>query len=100
VLGAAAVLIASAATGGVVVMSGRQQQALAAQPSPVNTAQVETRPLSAMVSQPGTLTYRGRSDGSPYSVINQARGRYTQLPTALRRRREVDRQGRRGRGVV
>jgi hypothetical protein len=32
-----------------------------------------------MVSQAGTLTYRARSDGSPYSVINQARGAYTKL---------------------
>jgi peptidoglycan hydrolase-like protein with peptidoglycan-binding domain len=35
-----------------------------------------------MVSQAGTLTYRARSDGSPYSVINQARGKYTKLPAA------------------
>ena len=33
-----------------------------------------------MVSLDGTLTYRARSDGSPYSVINQARGTYTKLP--------------------
>ena len=33
-----------------------------------------------MVSQDGTLTYRARSDGSPYPVINQARGVYTSLP--------------------
>jgi peptidoglycan hydrolase-like protein with peptidoglycan-binding domain len=33
-----------------------------------------------MVSLDGTLTYRARSDGSPYSVINQALGRYTELP--------------------
>ena len=33
-----------------------------------------------MVSLDGTLTYRARSDGSPYSVINQARGTYTELP--------------------
>ena len=33
-----------------------------------------------MVSLNGTLTYRARSDGSPYSVINQARGTYTELP--------------------
>ena len=33
-----------------------------------------------MVSQDGTLTYRARSDGSPYAVINQARGTYTKLP--------------------
>ena len=35
-----------------------------------------------MVSLDGTLTYRARSDGSPYSVINQARGTYTELPEA------------------
>ena len=39
-----------------------------------------SRTLSAMVSQAGILTYRARSDGSPYSVINQARGTYTKLP--------------------
>ena len=33
-----------------------------------------------MVSLDGTLTYRARSDGSPYSAINQARGTYTELP--------------------
>ena len=35
-----------------------------------------------MVSQYGTLTYRARSDGSPYAVINRARGTYTELPEA------------------
>ena len=35
-----------------------------------------------MVSQYGILTYRARSDGSPYAVINQARGTYTKLPDA------------------
>jgi Putative peptidoglycan binding domain len=33
-----------------------------------------------MVSEGGILTYRARSDGSPYTVINQARGTYTELP--------------------
>jgi HlyD family secretion protein/Putative peptidoglycan binding domain len=80
VLIAAAVLIALAATGGVAVMSSAKQATAAARPLPVGTAQVERRTLSAMVSQAGTLTYRARSDGSPYSVINQATGTYTQLP--------------------
>src|SRR6202011_1487016 len=44
------------------------------------TMKVEKGKLSAMVSLSGTLTYRARSDGSPYSVINQALGRYTELP--------------------
>lgn len=33
-----------------------------------------------MVSKDGTLTDRARSDGSPYSAINQARGTNTKLP--------------------
>ena len=79
-LTAAAVLIALAATGGVAVTSGAKPQALAAQHSPVNTARVERRTLSATVSQGGILTYRARSDDSPYVVINHARGTYTRLP--------------------
>jgi hypothetical protein len=77
---AAAVLIAAAAAG-VLFTSGAKHQARAAQPTPsANTAAVERRTLSAMVSQPGTLTYRARGDGSPYSVVNQAHGTYTELP--------------------
>ncbi len=33
-----------------------------------------------MVSLSGTLTYLAAMDGSPYSVINQAQGTYTELP--------------------
>ena len=43
---------------------------------------MEQGQLSAIVSLDGTLTYRARPDGSPYSVINQARGTYTELPEA------------------
>jgi hypothetical protein len=80
-LSAAAVMAAAAVTGGVLVMSGGKAASAAARPLPVGTTQVEKRTLSAMVSQGGILTFRGRSDGSPYSVINQAHGTYTQLPT-------------------
>jgi peptidoglycan hydrolase-like protein with peptidoglycan-binding domain len=83
-LAGAAVLVAVIATGGVVVISSAKQQAAAEQQLPVATAQVERRTLSARVSQPGTLTYRARSDGSPYSVINHARGTYTRLPASGR----------------
>jgi hypothetical protein len=83
-LAAAVVLVAVTVTGGVLVMSGAKQQALAAQQAPAHTAQVERRTLSAMVSQAGTLSFRARSDGSPYSVINQARGTYTRLPAVGR----------------
>ncbi len=79
-LPAAAVLAGAAVTGGVLVMSGGKAASAAARPLPVGTTQVEKRTLSAMVSQGGILTFRARSDGSPYSVINQAPGTYTRLP--------------------
>ncbi len=81
VLAAAVVLAAVVAIGGVAVTSGAKQASAAAQPAPANTAQVEKGTLSATVPQDGTLTYQARSDGSPYSVINQAQGTYTELPT-------------------
>ena len=80
VLTGAVVLVAVIAASGVVVMSSEKQPAPAAQEPPVNTAKVEKGRLSAMVSQDGTLTYQAQSDGSPYSVINQAQGTYTKLP--------------------
>ena len=82
VLAGAAVLAAVAATGGVVVASGANETIAAAEEPPANTATVERGELSAMVSQDGTLTYRARPDGSPYSAINQAGGTYTELPYA------------------
>jgi peptidoglycan hydrolase-like protein with peptidoglycan-binding domain len=81
-LAGAAVLVAVLAAGGVVVISSTKQRATAAPQPAANTAQVERRTLSATVSQAGTLTYRARSDGTPYSVINQAVGTYTKLPAA------------------
>jgi peptidoglycan hydrolase-like protein with peptidoglycan-binding domain len=81
-LGATTVLVAIIAIACVVVVSGADQPAPAAQQLPVGAAQVQRRTLSAMVSQAGTLTYRARSDGSPYTVINQASGIYTKLPAS------------------
>jgi peptidoglycan hydrolase-like protein with peptidoglycan-binding domain len=78
VLGGAAILVA--VIGGVVVASGSKDATLAAQEPPANTGTVEKGELSTMVSLDGILTYRGRSDGSPYSAINQAGGTYTELP--------------------
>lgn len=79
-IAAAAVLVA--ATGGVVAMSGAERPTASARTPAANTVKVERGELSAMVSQRGTLTYRARSDGSPYAVVNQARGVYTDLPDA------------------
>jgi peptidoglycan hydrolase-like protein with peptidoglycan-binding domain len=80
VLAGTAVLLVVAATGGVVVASSGEEATPAAQGPPVNTAEVHEGKLSDMVSLDGTLTYRARSDGSPYSAINQAGGTYTELP--------------------
>jgi peptidoglycan hydrolase-like protein with peptidoglycan-binding domain len=76
----AAVLVALAAGGGVVVASSAKPARATAQVSPANTVRVQRGTLAAMVSEPGTLTYRARPDGSPYTVINQAGGTYTELP--------------------
>jgi peptidoglycan hydrolase-like protein with peptidoglycan-binding domain len=76
----AAVLVAVTVTGGVVVMSSANQATPAAHGPPASTVQVEKGELSSMVSLDGTLTYRARSDGSPYPAINQAGGTYTKLP--------------------
>jgi peptidoglycan hydrolase-like protein with peptidoglycan-binding domain len=80
VLAGAAVLTGVTVTGGAVVMSGAHHAAPAAQQPPANTVTVQRGTLSDMVSQFGTVTYRARPDGSPYVVINQAGGTYTQLP--------------------
>ena len=72
--------VLAAATCGVVAMTGAERPTAAARAPAADTVKVEKGTLSAMVSQGGTLTYRARSDGSPYRVINRARGVYTQLP--------------------
>jgi hypothetical protein len=80
ILAGAAVLVVVAVLGGVVMLSGADHSTAAAQAAPANTAQVQRGKLSAVVSQDGTLTYRARPDGSPFSAINHARGTYTELP--------------------
>jgi hypothetical protein len=81
-LAGAAVLGVIAAIGGVAVGSGAKQARAGVPPAPAHTAQVEKRTLTATVSEAAILTYRAGSDGSPYSVINQASGTYTKLPAA------------------
>jgi hypothetical protein len=78
-LGAAVVIAAAAVTGGVIAVSS-QTATPAAQEPPATTATVERGKLSDLVSRYGILTFRARADGSPYTVINQARGIYTELP--------------------
>lgn len=45
-------------------------------------APVQEGPLSAQVDQSGTLSYAGAPDGTPYAVVNRAKGTYTRLPAA------------------
>ena len=80
--GGAALLVAVAATGVVIAASSPRQATPAAQKAPESTSKVEKGKLSAMVLMDGTLTYRARPDGSPYSVINRRTGIYTGLPEA------------------
>src|SRR5579859_6440937 len=75
-----AVLVAVAATGGGLALSRSKQATPAAQEPSANTAEVEIGKLSAVATMGGTLTYRARPDGSPYSVINQSSGIYSELP--------------------
>lgn len=78
-LAAAAVLVVGV---GVVAMSAADRPTAAATAPAANTEKVERGSLSALVSGAGILTYRARPDGSPYVVVNQADGVYTQLPAA------------------
>src|SRR5205807_5679963 len=78
----AVALVAAAAISALVATSGGGRAGTTAQESPVNTGTVERGSLSDAVSEYGTLTYRARSDGSPYTVFNEAHGTYTELPAA------------------
>jgi multidrug efflux pump subunit AcrA (membrane-fusion protein) len=80
VLTGAAALAVALAISGVVVMSSGKPATSAAQEPPPNTVKVQKRELSSMISLSGTLTYQAAPDGSPYSVIDQAQGTYTELP--------------------
>jgi hypothetical protein len=80
VLAGAVVLVVGIATSGAVVLSSGKHATSAPQDPTPTTVKVEQRELLATVSVNGTLTYRAAPDGSPYSVINQASGTYTELP--------------------
>src|SRR4029453_5364956 len=81
VLAGAAVLVGVTVIGGGFAVSRTEQASPAAREATASTATVDRGTLSAVVSVGGTLTYQARSDGSPYAVINQATGTYTQLPS-------------------
>jgi peptidoglycan hydrolase-like protein with peptidoglycan-binding domain len=78
-LTAASVVVAGACAI-LITARGGHPAAAAGQLAAPRTEKVEKGELSALVSGAGTLTYRARPDGSPYAVINQADGVYTELP--------------------
>jgi len=79
---AGVVVAAVAGTAGAVIMANARQAPAVGRETAPNTATVERAELSSVVYEAGTLTYRAQTDGSPYAVINQAGGTYTQLPSA------------------
>src|SRR5262245_34076858 len=87
-LAGAVVLVLMAAAGVVVAVAdpfdSKGESRGAGGGSTTNTALATVRegPLSSQVQQNGTLSYAAQADGSPYSVVNQAAGIYTSLPSA------------------
>jgi hypothetical protein len=76
----AAVIVAAAAASASAIATSSTAPVSAASEPPASTATVERGKLAYMVSLYGILTFRARADGSPYTVVNQARGIYTELP--------------------
>jgi peptidoglycan hydrolase-like protein with peptidoglycan-binding domain len=74
---AAAVLAALA----IIVLPSAGGSSQSASSDPRATARVERGRLALQVSATGTLTYAAQADGSPYSVVNQASGVLTALPS-------------------
>ena len=70
------VVVAIGASGG---SDGAQDEADEGAPA---LARVEKGRLASRVSDTGTLGYAAQPDGTAYSVVNQASGAYTQLPSA------------------
>lgn len=82
VMAGSAVVAAAVAAAVVVATTDAKGAAGAAAVQAANTATVSEGKLTATVSVAGTLTYRAQPDGSPYSVVNQSSGTYTELPAA------------------
>jgi HAMP domain-containing protein len=78
---AGTLVVAGVIAGGAVLISTGRRPAAAAQRLHISTATVRTGQLRATVSVDGILTYGVQADGSPYSLVNQAKGAYTKLPT-------------------
>jgi hypothetical protein len=80
VLAGAATLVVVIVVGSLLWISTTKTSTSAAQERTAKTTQVEKRDLSGIVSLNGTLTYQAGAGGSPYTLINQSQGIYTELP--------------------
>jgi peptidoglycan hydrolase-like protein with peptidoglycan-binding domain len=84
-LGVAVLLLVAAALviAGVDPFRGTSRsEGLAADNSaPTSLATVRRGPLSSQINQSGTLGYAAQRDGSPYTLINQATGVFSALPS-------------------
>jgi hypothetical protein len=80
----AVVLVLAVGAGGAAIAITKPFGDDARPPARVGTgtalATVREGPLSSQVNQNGTLSFKAQSDGTPYPVINQARGIYTWVP--------------------
>lgn len=80
------VLVLAVAAAAVIVIakpwlgSGPSHTGVTDNATPTSLATVKEGTLSQQVNSSGTLGYIGQADGSPYSVVNQASGAFTELP--------------------
>ncbi|MFA1540275.1 efflux RND transporter periplasmic adaptor subunit [Actinomadura monticuli] len=85
VIGGAVVVAAAVAAGAAFAAtgsSGGDGEAGTAAGGGTSLVAVQRGPLSSQVSQSGTLSYASGAGGTPYPVVNQARGTYTRVPVA------------------
>jgi multidrug efflux pump subunit AcrA (membrane-fusion protein) len=80
-LGAGAILVVVVVVGAS-ALTGSSDPGANAADEPPGLATVERGRLTAQVYATGRLGYAARPDGTPYSVVNQATGSYTKLPSA------------------
>ena len=81
VLAGAAVAAAVLAVLAIAIASSAGGSSDSASGDPPATARIERGRLALQVSASGNLTYAGQADGSRYSVVNQATGVLTALPS-------------------
>ncbi|SFQ26369.1 MULTISPECIES: efflux RND transporter periplasmic adaptor subunit [Actinomadura] len=80
--GAVLAVVAAVAAVAVTAPSGDGGEAETATGGGTSLVAVQQGPLSSQVGQSGTLSYAAGATGTPYQVVNQAKGTYTRMPVA------------------